>query len=559
MAERSVLVIDTHEEDLQDLREILDSAGYQVTVATDSETAIKLAHELLPEVVLLGIQSPHLNGGKILQRLKKRGTTRDLPVLLLLEKFDEKYVAQGLQWGAADYLLKPLNRELLLRRVGVLVTIREEARLRRDVISRYQEFFDGELHGLFLSTREGRFLEVNQNLVKMLGYDSRDELLGIDLKKDLYWETKDRERFQQIIESQGYISNFKVNFKRKDGQKVTILLNGHALRDEQGSVIGYEGYNIDITGRVESADALPERLGGQRFIGKFLKHFVPRVLPFSGDFLSLMKMTELIAERYEKIERLGLGSFGEVWKVRDIEREGRPPYYVAKIPRSKKLNTRFRKEAEICRRLEGHPNSIKIVDVVEHRGRVVLLQEFVGGRLLKELMLSSLEEYEKERIVLQLVDIAAHAHKHRIVHRDIKPENILIRRDGKLKLLDYGVAKELKDRDVSSTMVGSRPYMAPEQIMGESQIASDVWALGVIIYALYTEWMPFFDDNEKALMDLILTREPERPRDIEPDISVELEEIILQCLQKDPGKRYADAGVLQKSLLEKFPNFGRSN
>ena len=223
------------------------------------------------------------------------------------------------------------------------------------------------------------------------------------------------------------------------------------------------------------------------------------------------------------------------------------------------MNTRFRKEAEICRRLEGHPNAIKIVDVVVHRGRVVLLQENVGGRPLKELMLSSLEEYEKERIVLQLVDVAAHAHKHRIVHRDIKPENILIRRDGKLKLLDYGVAKELKDRDMSSTMVGSRPYMSPEQIMGESQIASDVWALGVIIYALYTEWLPFFDDNEKALMDLILTREPERPRDIEPDISVELEEIILQCLQKDPGKRYADAGVLQKSLLEKFPNFGKSN
>ena len=99
--------------------------------------------------------------------------------------------------------------------------------------------------------------------------------------------------------------------------------------------------------------------------------------------------------------------------------------------------------------------------------------------------------------------------------------------------------------------------MAPEQIMGESQIGSDVWALGVIIYYLYTEWLPFFDDNERALMDLILTREPERPRDIEPDIPAELEEIILTCLQKDLSRRYPDAGALQKALLEAFPEFGK--
>ncbi len=557
MADRSALIIDTEERDVQDLRQILDSAGYQVAVATESETAVKLAHELLPEVVLLGIQSPHLAGGKILRRLKKRGTTKNLPVILLLEKFDEEYVAQGLQSGATDYLLKPINRELLLRRVGVLARIREEERLRRDALSRYHEFFDGEQHGLFLSAREGRFLDVNQNLVKMLGYDSRDELLGIDIKKDLYWEQKDRERFQQFIESQGYVKNFKVNFKRKDGQKLTMLLSGQVVRDEQNVVIGYEGYNIDITERSESTDGHPEHSGEKRFIGRFLKQFFPRLLPLSGDFFSLMKMTELIAERYEKIERLGLGSFGEVWKVHDIEREGRLPYYVAKIPVSKKLNARFRKEADICHRLKDHPNAVKIIDVVEHRGRVVLLQEFVEGRSLKELMQRSLEESEKERFVLQLVDIVAHAHKHRIMHRDIKPENILVRHDGTLKLLDYGVAKELKDRDMSSTMVGSRPYMAPEQIMGESQIASDVWALGVIIYYLYTEWLPFFDDNERALMDLILIREPERPRDIDPDIPVELEEIILTCLRKDPSRRYPDAVALQKALLEAFPEFGK--
>jgi serine/threonine protein kinase len=392
----------------------------------------------------------------------------------------------------------------------------------------------------------------------LLGYKDRDELLAIDIKRDLYFDSQDRQRFQEIVESQGYIKNFKVNFKGKDGQKITMLLNGRVVRDERGAIIGYEGYNIDISDRPETAETKPQRPEEQRFLGRLLQHLVPKILPFGGEYFSLMKMTELIAERYEKVKRLGLGSFGEVWKVRDIEREGRAPYYVAKIPTSKKFNDRFRKEASICRQLEGHPNAIKLIDVVEERGRVVLIQEFVEGPSLRELLEGTLENKEKEKILLQLVDIVAQAHKQRIVHRDIKPQNVIVRRDGTVKLLDYGVAKELKDKDISSTMVGSRPFMAPEQIMGESQIASDVWALGVVIYALYTDYLPFYHDNEKILMDLILTLEPRAPRKIEPDIPVELEEIILKCLKKDPRERFADARVLKRVILETFPQFGKN-
>jgi PAS domain S-box-containing protein len=559
MANRRVLIIDSRERDAQQFKEILDSEGYRAAIAVNNEDGLRLAQELFPDVVLLAIQSPHLNGLEVLQRLKKRGTTRELPVLIVLDTFDEEYAAQGLQMGAADYLLKTAGRDLLLRRVGVLARIRQQEREKREVITRYQEFFEGEQHGLFLSTREGRFLDVNQNLAKLLGYQSRDELLGIDIKNDLYFDPQDRRRFQEIIESQGYIKNFKVSFKRKDGQKITLLLNGRVVRDEKGAIIGYEGYNIDISDRPpETAETSPQKPEEQRFLGRLLKHLVPKGLSFGSNFFSLMKMTELIAERYEKVERLGLGSFGEVWKVRDIEREGRAPYYVAKIPTSKKFNRQFRREAEICRRLEKHPNAIKIIEVVEERGRVIVIQEFVDGRNLLELLNSSLEEAEKEKIILQLVDIVAHAHHHRIMHRDIKPENIIVRRDGTVKLLDYGVAKELKEKDISNTMVGSRPYMAPEQIMGESQIASDVWALGVIMYALYTEYMPFYHCNEKELMDMILTVRPRSPREIEPGLPKELEEIIMGCLNKHPKERFADASKLKAALLATFPHYGKS-
>ncbi|MEJ2366428.1 MAG: protein kinase [Deltaproteobacteria bacterium] len=556
MNKRKALIIASPKEPTGELNQMLEEGGYQVMVAVNGDEAVSLAEQQLPEVILLEIQSPDLKGLEVLRRLKKRGTTASLPVIVLLEKFDEEYVAQGLQMGATEYLVKPFIREIVLRRVGVLARVLLKEKSQREVLERYKGFFDGEQHGLFLSTPEGRFLDVNQNLVKLLGYESRDELLKVDIKEDIYWDAKDRERFQQIIETQGYIKNFKVNFKRKDGQRITMLLDGQVVRDEKGKIIGYQGDSMDISDRAETTESLPLRPDTQRFLGRFLKHLVPKVIPFGGDFFSLMKMTELIGERYEKIKRLGLGSFGEVWKVRDIYRQGRAPFYVAKIPRSKKLNNQFRKEAHICQKLAGHPNAVKLIDVVEERGRVVLVQEFVRGRSLKEFMESSLSEAQKESIVIQLVDIVAYAHEQRIMHRDIKPENILIKRDGLVKLLDYGVAKELKDQDMSSTMVGSRPFMAPEQIMGESQIASDVWALGVIIYAVYTEYLPFYHENEKVLMDIILSGEPEPPRKIEPEIPVELESIILKCLTKNIKERFADAGELKASLLEKFPHFG---
>ena len=558
MAKRRALIIDSQEQDVQNLKEVLEDGGYQVAVAFSSHDGLRLAQDLFPEVVLLAIQSPGLNGLQILLDLKKRGTTRDLPVLILLEKFDEEYAAQGLQMGAADYLFKAAGQGLLLRRVGVLARIRQQDRQRRDVIFRYKGFFDGEQHGLFLSSREGRFLDVNQNLVRLLGYGDRNELLEIDIENDLYFDPQDRQNFREIIENQGHVDNLKVNFKRKDGEKITMLLSGRVVRDERGDIAGYEGYNVEATEEAEPAEPLEEHPEERRFLGRFLKHLVPRIIPYGADFFSLTKMTELIAERYEKIERLGFGSFGEVWKVRDTEREGRAPYYVAKIPTSKKLNNQFRKEAAICRKLEGHPNSTKVIDVVEERGRVVLIQEFVEGPTLRELLEGSLEENKKEKILLQLVDIVAHAHKHRIAHRDIKPENIVVGRDSVVKLLDYGVAKELKDKDISSTMVGSRPFMSPEQISGESQIASDVWALGIVMYAVYTGYLPFYHDNEKILMDLILTTEPRPPREVEPDIPVELERIILKCLKKDPKERFADAGILKATIRETFPRFGNS-
>ncbi|MFP3869962.1 MAG: protein kinase domain-containing protein [Syntrophobacteria bacterium] len=549
MRKRRVLLIASQSEEAEKLKRVLEEYGYQTGTAATSGEAVKLAGKWLPDVAILEIQSPVRDGLPVLQSLKDRGTTSNIPIILLLENFDEDDLARSLKAGAADYLIKPVQTEEVLRRVGLHARIRQHELLRRDMLSRFRELFHDREQVLFLSARDGRLLDADEALVRRLGYDSKEELLGLNIQEDLCWDPNERKRFQKMIERQGLVKNFTMNLRRKDGQKITMLVNAQMVRNDQGDIICYAGSSIEMSGEVKSVDVPAGHSEEQGFIARFLNRLRRRVW-------FLRQKNELIAQRYAKVERLGLGSFGEIWKVRDIERQGRAPHYVAKIAKSRNLGAQFRKEAAICRQLQDHPNAVKIIDVVEDRDRLVLVQEYVEGPTLKECMDRTLEEVQKEKILSQLVDIVAHAHRHRIAHRDIKPENIIVRHDGTVKLLDYGVAKELKDQDFSSTLVGSRRYMAPEQIMGKSQIASDVWALGVIMYELYTEYPPFFDDNEKALMDLILTREPDPPREIESDISVEMEEIILKCLRKDPGERFADAAALKKALLERFPDFG---
>ncbi len=162
----------------------------------------------------------------------------------------------------------------------------------------------------------------------------------------------------------------------------------------------------------------------------------------------------------------------------------------------------------------------------------------------------------KEKVFLELVDVVAHAHEQNIMHRDIKPENIIITPSGVTKLLDFGAGKDLYRRNTSATSIGTRPFMAPEQIMGESSLASDVWSLGILLYLFSTGSIPFYDDNDKNLMDLILECNPESPLNLEPELPLQLESIILKCLQKDPNQRYRNALILRSELLRIFPRFG---
>jgi len=265
---------------------------------------------------------------------------------------------------------------------------------------------------------------------------------------------------------------------------------------------------------------------------------------------------DLMDLRYVKLERLGIGSFGEVWKVIDAKKDP-PEIFVAKIPLDKKLNAKFEKEARILRHLAGHDGVPKIFEMIEVMNKKVLIQEFIIGKTLYEVIERDLEEKEVESVIIQLTDVVAHAHDLGVVHRDIKPENVMVQSNGTIKLLDFGAAKELKEKEMSATVTGSRPYMAPEQIMGKSQRRSDVWAIGVVMYVLYTGMFPFYHEVEKVLMDIILRTPPSKPSKFNEALNQEVERIIMKCLEKKPEYRYPNARALKEDLLTSIPDYGR--
>jgi PAS domain S-box-containing protein len=140
---------------------------------------------------------------------------------------------------------------------------------------KYRDLFDRIDQGISISTKEGRFIDCNSALLKILGYETKDEFLRIDIGKDLYANPEDRKEFQRLIERDGYVKNYEVEFKKKNGNKLPILLTSHTIKNEKGEVIGYEGLNIDISERIRIEQELREKHG---FLTKLLESSVDCIM-----------------------------------------------------------------------------------------------------------------------------------------------------------------------------------------------------------------------------------------------------------------------------------------
>ncbi len=247
---------------------------------------------------------------------------------------------------------------------------------------------------------------------------------------------------------------------------------------------------------------------------------------------------------YKILVKLGEGGMGVVYKAQDtkLNRSVALKFLPQHMSASEQDKARFIQEAQAAAAL-NHPNICTIYGIEERDGQIFIAMEFVEGQTLRDRELN-IPLKQSIEIGIQLADGLAAAHEKGIVHRDIKPENIMLQKDGRVRIMDFGLAK-LKSASrltKAGSTVGTTGYMSPEQVQGmESDHRSDIFSLGVILYELFSGQSPFKGVHETAINYEIVNVDPEPISSIKPDLAPQLDLLVLECLEKDANERAQSA------------------
>ncbi len=253
------------------------------------------------------------------------------------------------------------------------------------------------------------------------------------------------------------------------------------------------------------------------------------------------------------VEKIGAGGMGEIYRAHDeqLDRDVAVKILPSGALTDEASRLRFRKEALALAKL-NHPNIETVHDFSTSDGVDFLVIELISGHALSDkLKAGPLLEKEIVRLGAQLTEGMAAAHERNVMHRDLKPSNLMITLDGRLKILDFGLARflpSLADLDATRTLtsphalIGTLPYMAPEQLRGDPTGAcADIYAIGAVLYEMATGHRPFEAQSSTALINDIINVAPPPPRLLNLSLSNGLEEIILKCLEKEQENRYQSA------------------
>ena len=260
----------------------------------------------------------------------------------------------------------------------------------------------------------------------------------------------------------------------------------------------------------------------------------------------------MISGRYEIMGRIGTGGMADVYKAIDRKLNRYVAIKVLKreFREDETFVKKFRTEAQSAAGL-SHPNIVNVYDVGEDRGLYYIVMELVEGITLKDYIQKKgrLTAKEVTSIAVQVCSAIEMAHSHNIVHRDIKPQNIIISKDGKVKVTDFGIAKATSSNTISTNVMGSVHYTSPEQARGGfSDAKSDIYSLGITMYEMITGELPFDGDSTVSIALKHLQEDIVEPSEIVPEMPYSLEQIILKCTQKSPDRRYGDVTLLAKDL-----------
>ena len=261
-----------------------------------------------------------------------------------------------------------------------------------------------------------------------------------------------------------------------------------------------------------------------------------------------------LSGRYELIERVGGGGMALVYKAKDtlLHRHVAVKVLRQQYVHDEEFIRRFRREAQSAASL-SHPNVVSIYDVGQDGDTHFIVMEYIEGSNLNDIIKAQapLQPAEAVHIATQICDALEHAHANGIIHRDIKPHNILIGKNGRVKVTDFGIARAITTSTITQTgsVIGSVHYFSPEHAKGVSAgEKSDLYSLGIVLYQMLTARLPFIGESPISVALKHLQEPVEEPRVVNPMIPQSVENVILKSLRKRPEERYASAGEMLRDL-----------
>ena len=272
----------------------------------------------------------------------------------------------------------------------------------------------------------------------------------------------------------------------------------------------------------------------------------------------MIKMGMLIGDRYEILEKIGTGGMSDVYKAKCHKLNRFVAVKVLKQEFSENSNfvSKFRIEAQAAAGLM-HPNIVNVYDVGEEDGIYYIVMELVEGITLKKYIEKKARLSVKEAISIAIqvsMGIEA-AHNNHIIHRDIKPQNIIISKEGKVKVTDFGIAKAATSNTITSNVMGSVHYTSPEQARGGySDEKSDIYSLGITLFEMLTGRVPFNGETTVAIAIKHIQEEMPSPREFVSEIPISVEQIVFKCTQKSPDRRYQSMQELVTDLKKSLMN-----
>jgi serine/threonine protein kinase len=260
------------------------------------------------------------------------------------------------------------------------------------------------------------------------------------------------------------------------------------------------------------------------------------------------------AGRYQIIEELGKGGMGSVYKVLDKELREKVALKLLKpeIASDDQVIERFRNELKFARKIT-HKYVCRMFHLGKYKDTPYITMEYVSGEDLKSTLrrVGHLSTGKSVNIAKQVIEGLTEAHKLGVVHRDLKPQNIMIDKKGHSHIMDFGIARSLKTKGVTTTgmMIGTPDYMSPEQVDGlEVDPRSDIYAMGVILYEMLTGDVPFEGKTPISIALKHKTEIPREPKEFNPQIPDELNQLVMKCLEKKREKRYQNTAEILNKL-----------